>query len=1847
MIALFTALIAPWFINWDDYKATFEAEAEKILGQPVRVHGSADASILPAPSLTFTDVKVGDTEGQPMMTVERFAVTIELMPLLQGEIRVTAMELDRPTVRVSVDDVGQVDWLLRSDASRTLDPQAVVLSGVQITDGTIIYTDAGAGAAVTLADIRATIEARSLAGPWRIDGSYATDGTPVQFTVATGVREADGSLRVRFDATPGQWPIAVSTDGVVQGGTDGPSYTGTYDLTQIVISDGNRVGDATGWRSEGSFVLTRDRLAIDQAILSEGPPDRPSSLAGSAIIELGEEARFEATMQARQLDLDRSLGAGPTQPVEVGAAANRFVEWLSGIPVPTIPGQVRFNVPGIVVGGNVIQDVKFRARPEDYGWRIEGLQARLPGQAAFQADGRLSTGEQVGFGGLVRLAVGQPATFAAWWRGRSQDGAGRLLAPFELSGRATVTPGSIAVEDMTTRIDNATVAGGFSWSRSGDSDTRSLRTDLRADRLDFIQIRALAELLGGRDLSDAAAIADSYAIKLVAGELATEDVTMRDVQIDAAFADNDLTVNGIIIGDIGGANFEVTRGQIEDVLTQPLGRLEAQLTASSLIGLARIVDRLAPDTQFSQWLMRTAPALEATTVSMTIDSFAENGAPNSQLIIRGSAGASRFDTTVELIGAPTEWRSGGVRIAGSLTSYDAVAVARQAGLDASDVEIGGARIDFEASGVPEIGLDAEGKVTFGNLKFETGGTLILPADLPPKFEGAYALEVEDAAPLLGLFGVTVPGTESGARVQIAGNVATLGASADLAWTNGQIAGQRVTGALRLAEGSAGGLKIDNGRLDLASVDLQWLASLGLGFAPAPSENSEEPWSREPFREPVYGGLAADLEVTTRRLIIDNTLDVANATLKLALEPNSVDIALESGEMIGGGVVGGLSIGNVGGNANVSGWVRLVGASLDSVIWRRAGRAVATGTLDFSTDFEATGRSPAGLISSLTGGGTLAVTDGEARYVNPRAATLVIRASDRGQQFDEDQLRELFASYIDGGSLAFSAAEAAFSIAAGTVRIQNIAVATDAAGTTGSAAIDLNTLEIDSDWTLTLESGDVEDEGPPPQVGLVFRGPIGSPERLFDVLQFNSYLNIRQEARIQQILILEEEARLERERLNRLRRKLEEDAARSEREEQLAREARQIAAANIDGLQLERGINVAAAAEVERVAWWDRMTEARTAKLAAIDEADEAAASAEAAAARAAEAEEAVDFATERAAGAAGVQTAASETLASANRDLASVEQAAAEAEQAVVDGESQLANAEEAVSQAAEAVSNADAEVASASERESTAVGQYDAAAAAAEAARNTAASARASLDGARANADELSDQADAAAEALEAVSEEAVTAAAALTVQLKVEEAAIAKRVEAETGTTTNKERAEEAEAAAQVAEATLAAAQSLAEQAEAAITTAEAELADAEREALVADDRLKNAREAWDAIAETQERIRDELARLVAEVTLAPESEPVDNTDALEVAQQALGEAEAEATEVDAALGEAELSAAEATNRVADATTALEAARTAAIQASEEADSLVAPTDAARAAAAEAKAKAQVATAMASAAGTTVESESAKTEAAQSKVATSDAAVEEAERLVAETRDRADQAASEVEAATAVAAAADEDVAQAEAAVAEAEAARAEAAAAFTSANEAATTAKARLTTAEAQRTEAETALAAARDALDSANQAVAEATVVVDEKRQAEAGALGAAEEVLAALEAARASAAEARETAASARAAAEDAAERAAALPDGWPPIERSATGRAGGTDGDSTPTDAALDSGDAARDRASERDVIPISDNPPIIPRLRPDRDTATTTVEPVPLIDVVPVLPTDARPLVITPTTAN
>ncbi|MCR4283172.1 MAG: AsmA family protein, partial [Bauldia sp.] len=790
VFALFAALIVPWFVNWDDYKTTFEHEAGRILGHPVHVIGSAKASILPSPSLTFTDVQVGQPNAPPMMTVDRFEVTIELMPLLQGQIRVVAMRLDRPVVRMSVDENGVLDWLRRSTDAETLDPDKVVLAAATIDEGPGAYSDAGTGVALQFSGITASIEARSLAGPWRADGSYRDGDTAVPFHLATGRRLDDGTIRLKVDASPPRWPVDVSADGVIgQDPASGLTYAGTYKATELVENVTGDVAPAgedagpTGWRSEGAFTLTGGSLAIDKAVLSNGPADRPSSLAGALTINFGNTPSFSATAEARQLDLDRTLGGGPNQPIEVPVAAERLVAWLNSLPIPHVPGRIAFNVPAVVVGGSVIQDVAFTAVPAAAGWEIGGFRARLPGQATVVADGVLTTDRQVGFVGTARLAVQQPATFASWWRGQSSQGVGRQLAAFDISGKTEIAPGRISVDNIDARIGDATITGRFAWSEAQRDHHRHLGTDLKADRIDFVQVKALAELLVGRDLAAAGVLADSYSVRLAAGAFQFDDINVNDVAVDAAYADDVLTVVQLVAGDLGGASFRVTSGRIDDLTTNPRGHLDARLEATTVDGLALIAGKFFPDSGLFQWLGRSADAITPAYLDAHIIAPPKAGASGLSVVLDGVAGLTTLNVQLQSNAhRPAEWRSEPASLSVVLDSPDSAGLARQIGLAATGADgDSGAHVEIDGDGVPADGLKTTIIAEIAGLTTNASGKLTFASGLVPAFAGSFGVSAFDLGSIIATAGLAVPGAMHDTAIDLDGTISAGAGEADLEW----------------------------------------------------------------------------------------------------------------------------------------------------------------------------------------------------------------------------------------------------------------------------------------------------------------------------------------------------------------------------------------------------------------------------------------------------------------------------------------------------------------------------------------------------------------------------------------------------------------------------------------------------------------------------------------------------------------------------------------------------------------------------------------------------------------------------------------------------------------------------------------------------------------------------------------------------------------------------------------------------------------------------------------------------------------------------------------------------------
>lgn len=1150
----------PWFVDWNAFRSTFEREAEKILGQPVTVAGTADASLLPMPSLVFTDVRVGGTPDKPMMKIERFAVRIELIPLISGTFKVVDMAITRPRLQVTVGADGTPDWLRRSEASKALDPDAVTLEKVDVSDGSIDYHDLRTGRSVSLTGINAAVDARSLLGPWKIEGGLVADGVPTTFRVATGRRDDDHTIRVKLEANPATMPVTVSAEGPLGLDDKGLTWAGGFSLMHVADDDGktNRK-PPPGWRASGSFDLRPDLLRFPAFTLSQGPEDRPYSLTGAATVDLGRAMRFDAVLKARQLDLDRSIGKGPNEPARVEAASGAIVAGIAELPVPTIPGRIGFDIPGIVIGGSVIQNLRFDAVTGDNGWKIEELGADLPGRTRLAADGIITTAPKTTFDGAVRLTSDQPSIFAAWWRG-GKIAAMPPLRAFEMNGQLHLAPGSIGVSGMTAQMRDSDLSGSIGWQQAANG-RRSLAVDLTANRLDYVQLASMAELFAGQKLDDTSALADDFQIKLATDALEIDDVTLEKVVADGSLSNGVLVAKKLSIGNVAGAAISAS-GRVADFTGAPNGQLSASVDATDLTGASTLIERLLPGSAVARWFKTASPLLGPAILDTVINARAQDGVTHANLTVNGTAGGTAIDMALGFKGTPAGWREGELKVSAAVDSADAGHLLRQFGYEAFPIDKPGrARIAIETAdggGTLADGVNAAIKGEFAGVTYVTDGKIGVDETGLPNFQGTVTARSADAAPALALAGLALPGIAEKLPLEAATSLDIKDGAATLSFRDARFGGTYSSGMIDFGH-DAGRWKL-KGDVAVDEADLTLATALGLGLPPDLLASTESVWSKTTFGRPVIQGFDVGFRLSADRLSISDGLVVTNAAVEASFSGDRTEIRLTGGDFAGGKASGSLSIVNPEGDASVSGQVSVKGSALSDVVWQRDGRSVADGTFDFSGQFEGTGRSAAGVVSSLSGGGSLAIGEGSARFVNPEAFSAVIRAANSGREIGEAELRKLFAGYLDAGTLAFERVEGAFSIAAGTLRAQNLNIVSKSATMVGGATIDLNADTIDSQWTLTVDPGEDRVSGAVPQVGLVFSGRLDAPTRRVDVAPLAGFLSVRAfEREVERIEKLQAEI-LEKEKLNRLVRLAREDDQRRSDADRKAEEMRKAAEA---------------------------------------------------------------------------------------------------------------------------------------------------------------------------------------------------------------------------------------------------------------------------------------------------------------------------------------------------------------------------------------------------------------------------------------------------------------------------------------------------------------------------------------------------------------------------------------------------------------------------------------------------------------------------------------------------------------
>ncbi len=1077
---MFTALIGPHFVDWASYRESFEREASAYIGRPVTVAGKASFRLLPTPVVSFTDIRVGDAAA-PDVEMERFRAEVELTPLLKGEVRIIQMAVERPQFRIDIARLLGKEGAL--EGAWRLDPERISLERLQIIDGRALVNDSRTGRSWRAEGINAVVEADTLMGPGRLTADLVVDGRPIDLTVGFG-RMAGNSISAKISAHSPDYPVRMSLDGTYHFPGAAPAkYDGVATVEGIPPKDAKTPRSPwADFRASGKFELAPSDLKIEEAKISYGAMERPLILEASGQLDFGEEPRFNLSIGARQIDVDRSLGGGAEKPVAIEAAFSALVEALPRVALPPLPGELHLEAQGVVVGGGVIQAVGVDLATAAGAWRVENFAAMLPGETRVDLNGTLGVATAPTFQGHARLASKRPTAFAAWWR--DEVGSAAKISQFAVDADLDFGPDNQRLSNLVATTGAGTVTGAVDVRRFPQSEQLFVTVDLDADRADLVEARALAELLAGKSV-DAGRI-DQMTLSLRADVLSAGGVEARSVVVEGGFETGQLNIRRLSVADLAGARIDAL-GSIRDPFGKPSGSIEASISAADFRGAAEFLASFAPESRIAQHLKDVAPILSPVNAEVS----AEGGAAGERLALSLTGSFADTHLTLEADGKGS--LDDLASLAGNLTLHadgaDSGEVLRQLGLNPLPVRSAPLKVDASFDGeLASAGkLTLRGTVAGVDLDYAAETTL---REGRVALAGTFKAASADIDPLLLLGGIAVPGVGEGHAASAAGRLEYSGDSVSFALTQASFAGQPVGGALQAT--FAPDIKL-SGVLNLQEASLPFLAGFAAGAKPGVAS---EGWSDTPFAASVPRKVAIDLALSAATLDLGGPIAATDAKLDLALIGGSLNLDLVEAGFAGGILKGAIAASLHEGEAEVSLRGGLRGGELQVLAWEQAGLPAAFGKLDLSFEAIGRGRSMSGVVATLGGSGSFSIDEGRLNGLNAEALATVMAAAEGEKEPAEDEARETFARLFDSGALAFGRAAGSFSLSDGVMTIPTVSLADDATTILADATLDLNALRLASDWLIrAVGVGDAEAQ---PSVQLRFSGPIAEPARQIDL-----------------------------------------------------------------------------------------------------------------------------------------------------------------------------------------------------------------------------------------------------------------------------------------------------------------------------------------------------------------------------------------------------------------------------------------------------------------------------------------------------------------------------------------------------------------------------------------------------------------------------------------------------------------------------------------------------------------------------------------------------------------------------
>ncbi len=1107
VVLLFAALLAPLFVDWTNFRKGFEDQASRIIGKKVVVHGEVDARILPFPSVTLHDVRVGqDQDGSPLVQIAEFSMDAELAPFLSGEALIFEMRINEPKARVRLLKDGTLDWMRGSRAD--IPAKSVVLENVQVTGGEIEFIDEQSGRTRRVTGLNAEMSARSLAGPWRVEGSGALDGQRADFTFITSPPdEEDGTVRLMSRIVPEQQPVMAELDGELSVVDGRPRYAGRFTAGLVPVPGEDEQKQKTpGPRLTGDFVLTNESIRVPSYRLQVGPLNDPYVVTGEATLDTGSEPKFLLTAEGQQIDVNQ-LGkngrGGKTDrdgKPSIQQRLNALIALAARIPIPQVPGRATLRLPAIVIGDTTIRDARVDLRPAGNGWTIDNAVAILPGRTHVEAKGDLQLQGEPSFKGNLLVASNQPSGLASWLSG-SVDPAIRKLQAAGFSADVNLGPHVQRFENLEVAIGTAILKGSIERQVLVEQKP-SLSINLTGDEVDLDALRAIAGLFGG-DESGLEILGHQIAARLKAARVTASGVAASNVETALTYASGALSLERLTIGDISGAAITAI-GKAEGTLADFAGTGKLTFRAADPEGfLAMLRDRL-PQHPVIDRLVRNAHWYADADMKLTV-SLARGDDAGLQIKMNGTANRSRINLDYQLSDVQAFGTDGNMNLQATLENSSIPTLLGQAGLDPLPLDVdtnGLLAIQMKMAGAEP----ADTTLTFRTeqTSFSANGKVDMRPASFPAGQLKLALESKDIEPYLLMNAVAVPQFGVGLPVTLAADAVIGADKIDLQNIAGKVAENTVGGQLvydrKAAEPKLGG------KLNLAFADAGWLAEAVYGPLTDPTTGA---LSTTAIGKPSFSGLDFNVELTSKTFWPGVFGPIRDFAAGLVYKGDELTLNDITGKWSGGDLTGRLLMANSGGKGFLQSRFDVAQGDIAAISWQAGDTPVVTGRFGLTLSAEGTGNTIADIAAGATGSGEFRLSDLHVNGLTLDVLKPLISAADLiDGEITPEKVQPIIETLIDNGETALGNVTIPFNIIAGNARIQGVVADNDLARISGAANVDLREQTIDASLSVLFNAGKEALTGADAGVRINYAGTLASPSRTMDVTDIAGFLSMR-------------------------------------------------------------------------------------------------------------------------------------------------------------------------------------------------------------------------------------------------------------------------------------------------------------------------------------------------------------------------------------------------------------------------------------------------------------------------------------------------------------------------------------------------------------------------------------------------------------------------------------------------------------------------------------------------------------------------------------------------------------------